>query len=118
MSFGEKIKELRKERHLTQEELAIQLDIKKHCLSDWETNRSTPNGQQLIRIADYFQLSLQSLLDLPLLIQSQIPLEEQINYIDIKPRTNIEEKLFLKLKSYPSEQLQKIIDLIQIIKQF
>lgn len=118
MSFGLTLKELRKKRQLTQEELANQLSVKKHCLSDWEIERSDPNIESLKTIADYFDFSIQKLLEMPLLIQPQISFDKQQLYIKLEPQNALEEKLFLKLEGYNSIQLHKVESIIQMIKEF
>lgn len=118
MSFGSTLKELRKKHQLTQEELAKQLSVKKHCLSDWEIERSDPNIESLKAIADCFGLSIQNLLEMPLLIQPLISFDKQQRYIKLEPQNSLEEQLFLKLEGYNSEQLHHVKYLIQMIKEF
>ena len=118
MHIGIKLKELRKAKHLTQDQLAEQLGVKKHNLSDWEVGRSDPSIDHLIKIADYFNLSIQSILDLPILIQAQIPLELQLNYIALNPNNEVEQQLFSKLNTYSKEQLSILKNLIEAIKVF
>ena len=43
MSLGERLLELRKSKHLSQEELAYKLDVTRQTISKWETDQSTPD---------------------------------------------------------------------------
>lgn len=53
-----KLKELRKEKHLTQEELANQLKIGRVNYCRYEQEQIEPDLQTLIKIADYYDVSL------------------------------------------------------------
>ena len=57
-TIGAKIKILRKERRLTQQELADKLDIKRATISNYEINRRTPHLTELRRIAEFFGVGL------------------------------------------------------------
>lgn len=61
MDFGSKIAQYRKERNMTQEELASQFDISNQAVSKWETGQSYPDVQLLPKIADFFEISLDEL---------------------------------------------------------
>lgn len=58
------IKQLRKEKGLTQVELAEILNIDQTTISKWELNRATPDTQILIRLSKYFDVSTDFLLGL------------------------------------------------------
>lgn len=53
-----KLKELRKGKHLTQEELANQLKIGRVNYCRYEQEQTKPDLQTLIKIADYYNVSL------------------------------------------------------------
>ena len=54
MHIGQKIKQLRKEHKLTQEELAKILDVKPTAVSAWELGRNKPLMDKLDMMAHYF----------------------------------------------------------------
>ncbi|MFS9335227.1 helix-turn-helix domain-containing protein [Streptococcus peroris] len=56
--FSKRLKELRKEKKLTQKEIAEQIGIKRNTYSDWETGKNEPNFENLIKLADFFEVSL------------------------------------------------------------
>lgn len=56
--YGDRIAYLRKKHNLTQEELAEQLNISRASLSHYETNRREPDYDTLVRLADFFNVSL------------------------------------------------------------
>ena len=62
MEFHEKLQELRKQRGLTQEELAETLYVSRAAISKWESGRGYPNIESLKAIAKFFSVSIDSLL--------------------------------------------------------
>lgn len=62
MEFSEKLRELRKQRNLTQEELAKALFVSRTAISKWESGRGYPSIDSLKAIAAYFSLSVDELL--------------------------------------------------------
>lgn len=60
--LNEKIKLLRKQKGITQEELAIRLNVVRQTVSKWEKGLSVPDAEMLIRIADIFEISVSELL--------------------------------------------------------
>jgi len=63
IKIGSFIKELRKEKGLTQEQLAEQLSVNRRTVSRWETGNNLPDLDILIEMADYYQIGLRELLD-------------------------------------------------------
>lgn len=64
MKLGEKIKQLRKSKGISQEELASMLKINRNYLSRIETGKSEPTSSILKNIAEIFSIDLNSLLDI------------------------------------------------------
>ena len=62
MDFQDKLKELRKNRGLTQEELAQALFVSCTAISKWESGKGYPNIDSLKAISKYFCVSLDDLL--------------------------------------------------------
>ena len=62
MKFSEKIINIRKEKNLTQEELAELLNVSRQTVSNWETNKCYPDIETFILISDKFKISLDVLL--------------------------------------------------------
>lgn len=60
--FSERIKRLRKNKGLKQQELAEILGIKRNTYSDWENGKTEPSFENLIKLADLFEVSLDCLL--------------------------------------------------------
>lgn len=62
MEFNEKLQELRKERHLTQEELAEALFVSRTAVSKWESGRGYPSLDSLKELSKYFSVSIDELI--------------------------------------------------------
>ena len=62
MEFHEKLQELRKQKGLTQEELAAALYVSRTAVSKWESGRGYPNIDSLKAIARYFSVTIDELL--------------------------------------------------------
>ena len=62
MEFNEKLQELRKQKNLTQEELAESLYVSRTAISKWESGRGYPNIDSLKAIAKFFGITIDELL--------------------------------------------------------
>ena len=62
MEFHEKLQELRKNRGLTQEELAEGLYVSRTAISKWESGRGYPSIDSLKEISSYFSVTIDELL--------------------------------------------------------
>jgi len=62
MEFNEKLQELRKNKGLTQEELAEALYVSRTAISKWESGRGYPSIDSLKEIAKYFSVTIDELL--------------------------------------------------------
>ena len=62
MEFNEKLQELRKNKGLTQEELAEILFVSRTAISKWESGRGYPNIESLKAIAKLFSITVDELL--------------------------------------------------------
>lgn len=62
MEFGEKLQQLRKEKGMTQEELAQCLYVSRTAVSKWESGRGYPSIDSLKAVSAFFSVSLDDLL--------------------------------------------------------
>lgn len=62
MKIGKRILELRKKQNITQEQLAEKLNVTRQTISNWELGETSPNSEQLIELADIFEVSIDELL--------------------------------------------------------
>lgn len=83
MEFNEKLQHLRKEKSMTQEQLAEELFVSRTAISKWESGKGYPNINSLKSISKLFSISIDNLLSG----------EELISLAEDENRTNIK-KLF------------------------
>lgn len=60
--LSENIKTIRKNKGLSQEELAVQLNVVRQTISKWEKAYSVPDAEMLIRLAEILEVSVNELL--------------------------------------------------------
>jgi len=97
MCFASKLKKLRKEKGLSQEQLAMLLTISRQDVSKWELGESMPDTENIVQIGELFKVTIDYLL--------KDNLEHGSNVSDIDNKVNI-----VKMS-----QRVKIIKLITIL---
>ena len=63
IKIGNFIRELRKEKSLTQEQLAEQFQVSRRTVSRWETGSNMPDLDILIELSEFFAVDLREILD-------------------------------------------------------
>ena len=61
--IGEFLKQLRKEKGLTQEQLAERFYVSSRTVSRWETGSNMPDLSTLIELADYYDVDIREIID-------------------------------------------------------
>ena len=82
MEFGDKLRELRKESGLTQQQLAQQIGVTKSVISYYELNERTPSPEVLKKFSSVFHVTSDYLLGI-----------ERTKTLDISGLDNEEEKV-------------------------
>lgn len=82
MNIGEKLYELRKEKHLSQEEVADKLNVTRQTISKWETNQSTPDFDKIKPLCELYGITADELLTG----------EKQEKQQDIESNQNVKQK--------------------------
>lgn len=90
-TFGMKISKLRKEKNMTQEELAEKVNISAQAVSKWENDISLPDISVLPTLADLFNVSIDELLGRDKTVV--VEMTEDNKKADFK-------KMFLKIKIF------------------
>ncbi len=80
MKFAEIFKSLRKDKELTQEQLAEVLGVSPQIVSRWENGVSQPSLELLPTIASYFETSVDTLLGIATPVKKQKILFFQFRY--------------------------------------
>lgn len=92
--IAKKLKELRKNKRITQENLAEILSVSRSKVSSWETNKRDMTVTDAVNLADYYGISLDNLLNVN-------PIKEK-EYIEISYK-------FFKNKAVSLREKTKII---------
>jgi len=99
--FSQVIKKLRKEKGLTQQELANIVGITATGVSYWESGNAVPNTETLNKLANYFGVTINFLLG----VKDKIEMEDN-------SRTAI---LFRKVEQVEPKEREKLLDIIDSI---
>ena len=78
----ENIKNFRKERGLTQEELAIRVNVVRQTVSKWEKGQSVPDADLLQKIAEVLEVSVSQLLGQDREVEHRNEIAEQLSRIN------------------------------------
>ena len=62
MTFGKKISELRRASGLSQEQFGEMFGVSRQSVSKWESDQTMPELATIIKIADFFGISVDELL--------------------------------------------------------
>ena len=62
MNYGKELKAHRESRNLSQLELAKQTGINQSTISLWEDNKRTPNIENCVLLADFYEITLDELI--------------------------------------------------------
>ena len=62
MNLGEKLFELRKNKNLTQDDVAEKLNVTRQTVSKWETNLSTPDFDKIVPLCELYEITPNELL--------------------------------------------------------
>lgn len=61
MSIGERITDLRKQKNLSQGQLAALMGVSRQAISKWENDQTSPDTLNLIRLAEVFESNIEYL---------------------------------------------------------
>ncbi|CAO1610203.1 helix-turn-helix domain-containing protein [Brochothrix thermosphacta] len=87
-NFGEKLKMLREQTDITQEEVSQKLNVTRQSVSNWENNKNYPDLTTLVTLSQLYNISLDDLL---------------------KDENNVVKSMKTELNSYRSSELIKLI---------
>ena len=127
MSFNMKLRTLRKMKGMRQRELADALGVALSTIAMWETANREPNFAMIRKIADYFSVSIEELVNDDIEIgynngntlKNNARFDEEIislrNMLHTRPEMRM---LFSVSKSASKEDIEKAIKIIEALKQF
>lgn len=81
MRFGKRLKQARIKNHLTQKQVADQLNLSRQTISSWETENSYPDIDSLIKLSNFYQISLDVLLKEDVGMKEYLKKQEALDWI-------------------------------------
>ena len=102
--LGENIKALRKSKGLTQEELAIRINVVRQTVSKWEKGFSVPDAEALQKIADVLEVDVKQLLG------TNVEMGKSNNNELVEQLARINEQLIIKNKR--ASRIWKIVGIV------
>lgn len=110
MEFSERLKELRKQAHLTQVELASKLGIVQSSYADWERGKKKPTQDNLVKIAKVLNVSVDYLVGNSEEKADELDNIELLFRMNSKGLTDEEKKVFKKELIEFMEERKKAFD--------
>lgn len=107
MSFGQTLKYLRTKNHVRQQDLADYLKVSRPTIAGYETKGKEPDYKTLVRIADFFHISVD------FLIREQFPTSCKF---DSSLKASYETILTEKITNLDAIDLYRLIDYISLIE--
>ncbi len=110
--FAERLKELRKEKNMTQVQLAETLGVSKGTIAMWEIGKREPNFEMLDRLSDVFDRRIDYILGFSDDTSSPMPTEEELDQLG---RWEVEEQFrdiimaYLSLDEYGRTAVENLI---------
>lgn len=98
--FSDKLKELRKNKGMYQKDLADALSISKGAIAMWETGKRTPDIEMLKRIAEYFQVSVDYLVDGTFGNEAECITDNDIKFALFNGIEGITDEMYEEVKSF------------------
>lgn len=105
--FGDKLKQLRKQANLTQEELGKKLGVAKNTVSYWESDDSQPSLDTIKEISILFQVSVDYLLG------NEIDGLEEIEQI----KRLLKQSGLMSGDDLTKEELEKALKIVEMMRE-
>lgn len=103
--IGQKIRDLRKQRKMSQTELANILHVSQQTVTAWETGKAEPSSSAVANLADYFNVTTDYLLGRP-----EEKKEKDSNSVDL---ADMDALLTYQGKQIPDQDRELINDLLK-----
>lgn len=129
MNIGDKLKELRKGKGLSQEQLAEKIGVSRQAITKWESGKGLPDIENMVILAETFEISLDELVSDGLTVRQNDTEKYSPKYVNetmynvdctknidinlisanqIYIGTNTNESIYIKLESDTIEELESL----------
>ena len=109
-----RLKELRKSKNISQLKLAMDLNTNQNTISRYETNEREPGINELIKIADYFNVSVDYLMTGK---ANEFSKEMALTDVKLSNMTLELKEYALKLAALPEDKQKQIMSLIDMLER-
>ena len=104
MKINERIRSLRRERRMTQEQLAEAMGVSAAAVSKWESGLSVPEIGMMIALADYFEVSLDALVGYEVRSRRKADMAEDLRRMKVaKQYEGVQPVVEEALRRYPND---------------
>lgn len=122
-TFGERFKQLRLEKRLTQEKLAEMFETKKASISRYENDVNIPEIETLKKFADFFNVSIDYILGRTEIRNNADAITEALNgdpellvfWEELKDRENLQ-LLFKQVRNLNDKDIKQVLKIIKAIE--
>lgn len=112
--YSENVKYFRKKLHMTQDDLALKIGVKRHTVCDWESGRTEPNIACLKKLASLFNITVDFLLGL----DNSCENNEHVVVEKFECSTELEHELLTKVSQMTKNQQEKMTLIINSLKGY
>lgn len=102
-----RLKELRKENRITQKELAKTIGYEQTIISMWESGTREPSNETLIKLADFFNVSVDYLLNHEVEYKKKEDYESSYSIV-LNFETEAQKELLVKVNSLEPLEMAKV----------
>ena len=103
MKIDKRIRGLRRERGMTQEQLAEAMNVSAAAVSKWENGQSVPDISVLTALADYFEVSLDALVGYEVRSHRREDMVASIRQLSIQRSDEVVSEAREALRRYPND---------------
>lgn len=110
MAFADKLKQLRLENHMTQQNVADNIQVARTTITGYETKGRQPSHEKLTALAGLFQVSLDYLLDEEDTIQLSLSQSDHL--------TATEQSMLSRYRRLTTKSKQNLIDYLHLLELY
>ncbi|MGC3787874.1 helix-turn-helix domain-containing protein [Priestia aryabhattai] len=82
MELGEQLQKLREQKNMSREELAQEMNVSRQAVYKWENNKGYPDIENLIKLSDLYNITLDKLIKGDHSFQKKIVIDKKKNNIE------------------------------------
>ncbi len=117
-TLQERMKQLRTQNYLTQEDIALMLDASRATLANWETGRTKPDSTSLSKLADCFDVTVDYLLGRVDQTNAEVIAEDRERsdfWEELRQRVDLQ-LLFKQAKTLSPATINRVIKYIKMVE--